>query len=147
MKRSIITPVAIGRWIVATILVGAVLAVPTRLVANGWFRRMTPTRPQDYVFWAAASVLLGATIALRHAANRSVEASMAGGGIGTFLAIGCPVCNKLVVGALGTAGALNIFAPLQPILGVGSLALIAYGLRTASRIAQSCSISDRASAT
>ncbi len=139
-----IGPRLVARWILASVLVGAVLAIPTRLVANGWFRRMTPTRPQDYVFWVIASVLLGATIALRREANRRVEASVAGGGIGTLLAIGCPVCNKLVVGLLGTAGALNFFAPLQPLLGVGSLALIARGLRVAWRNAAACPLPEMA---
>jgi hypothetical protein len=141
----VIGPRLVARWIVATV-VGAVLAIPTRLVANGWFRRMTPTRPQDHAFWVIASVLLGATIALRREANRRVEASVAGGGIGTFLAIGCPICNKLVVGLLGTAGALNFFAPLQPLLGVGSLALIAWGLRVAWRNAEACPLPEMAPA-
>ncbi len=47
----------------------------------------------------------------------------------SVLAIGCPVCNKLVVLALGAGGALTHFAPVQPILGFLSLGLLAYALR------------------
>lgn len=101
---------------------------------------MTPTRPQDYVFWVIASALLGATIALKRRGNRAADTSVVGGGLGTFLAIGCPVCNKIVVATLGTAGALNVFAPLQPLLGVASLALIAWGLRSAWIDARVCSV-------
>ncbi len=43
---------------------------------------------------------------------------------GAFLAIGCPVCNKLALLLLGTSGALSIWAPIQPILGAVSLALL-----------------------
>lgn len=43
---------------------------------------------------------------------------------GAFLAIGCPVCNKLALLLLGTSGALSIWAPIQPILGAASLALL-----------------------
>ncbi|MDG4860784.1 hypothetical protein P8605_21895, partial [Streptomyces sp. T-3] len=47
------------------------------------------------------------------------------GAVLSFLAVGCPVCNKLVLIALGTSGALSIWAPLQPALAVVSLALLA----------------------
>jgi hypothetical protein len=47
----------------------------------------------------------------------------------SVLAIGCPVCNKLVVLALGVGGALTYFAPVQPILGFLSVGLLAYALR------------------
>ncbi len=43
---------------------------------------------------------------------------------GAFLAIGCPVCNKLALLLLGTSGALSIWAPVQPVLGAVSLALL-----------------------
>ena len=46
-------------------------------------------------------------------------------GLGAFLAIGCPVCNKLALVLLGTSGALTIWAPLQPIIGLASLLLLA----------------------
>jgi len=46
-------------------------------------------------------------------------------GFGAFLAIGCPVCNKIALVLLGTSGALTIFAPIQPLIGAVSLALLA----------------------
>ena len=45
--------------------------------------------------------------------------------VGVFLAIGCPICNKIALLLLGTSGALNLFAPIQPILGAASVALLA----------------------
>jgi hypothetical protein len=50
------------------------------------------------------------------------------GGLAAFLAIGCPVCNKIALVALGTSGALTIWAPLQPLIGAASLALLAGAL-------------------
>jgi len=44
---------------------------------------------------------------------------------GTFLAIGCPLCNKLALVLLGTSGALSVWAPIQPVLGAASLVLLA----------------------
>jgi hypothetical protein len=56
------------------------------------------------------------------AANGSTLGTV--GGIGVFLAIGCPVCNKLALVLLGTSGALTVFAPIQPIIGAASVALL-----------------------
>ncbi|HEY5488873.1 MAG TPA: hypothetical protein VIK00_03465, partial [Candidatus Limnocylindrales bacterium] len=42
-----------------------------------------------------------------------------------FLAIGCPVCNKIALVLLGTSGAMTVFAPIQPILGAASIVLLA----------------------
>ena len=46
------------------------------------------------------------------------------GGALTYLAVGCPTCNHLVVLALGTTGALAWFAPIQPFLALIGLAIL-----------------------
>ena len=103
------------------------IAIPTRLVPNSFFRRMTPVRPQDYVFLVVASLMIGVVFALRDRARREARAMTAG--IGTVLAVGCPVCNKLVVILLGTAGATSVFAPLQPVIGTASVMILAFAIR------------------
>lgn len=62
------------------------------------------------------------------------------GGLLGFLAIGCPVCNKLVVVALGTTGALSWFAPIQPVLAVASVVVLAVALRIRLRGQVACPI-------
>jgi hypothetical protein len=47
------------------------------------------------------------------------------GSLGAFLAIGCPVCNKVVLLLLGASGAMTVYAPLQPAIGAASLLLLA----------------------
>lgn len=115
-------------------LLGAVLAVltigiPTDVIANPWFTRMTPVRPQDVVFLALTALLTGllcATYGLPRAASCSLqEGRTLAGGMLSFFAIGCPTCNKLVILLLGTSGALRWFEPLQPLLAVASLLLLA----------------------
>ncbi|GGT37392.1 hypothetical protein GCM10010271_46780 [Streptomyces kurssanovii] len=46
-------------------------------------------------------------------------------GLLSLLAVGCPVCNKLVLVLLGTSGALTYWAPLQPLVAVVSFVLLA----------------------
>ena len=62
------------------------------------------------------------------------------GGLLTFFAVGCPTCNKLAVVALGSTGALDWFAPAQPMLAVLSLVLLGWALRARLRGASVCRI-------
>jgi hypothetical protein len=108
--------------------IGVVVAVPTRVLPNEFFERMTPTRPQDYVFLVATALLSGLAVALR-----SRDVRVASGSIIAVFAVGCPICNKIVVSLLGTAGATSIFAPLQPLLGVVAVALVAFAVVAQAR--------------
>ena len=126
----------LGYWLRAsawTALTATVIALPTRLVPNDFFQRMTPTRPLDYLFWIIGSVLVGLVLAFGRSPRD--EASSIVGGTATLLAVGCPVCNKLVVGLIGTAGALDVFAPLQPVLGAAAIGLLVWSLRRRTRMA------------
>src|SRR5262245_47968438 len=123
-------------WVLAvppTVLAGLVVGIPTAVVPSPLFTRMTPVRPLDYGFWFVSSVLLGmlgATYLVRRRDDAGgAENQAVGGGILSVLAVGCPICNKLVVLALGVSGALTYFAPIQPLLGLASVALLAHALR------------------
>lgn len=122
-----------ARAVVFATLASVAIAIPTRLIPNELFRRMTPTRPLDYVFWIIGAGLIGLALALRRCAEPGADATVAAGGVGTLFAVGCPVCNKLVVALLGVSGALDIFAPLQPLLAIASLAALAAVLRSRLR--------------
>ena len=107
------TPMAIWTWIVSAPLMGLVLA--------------TYTTPEGR---AVASPL--ARMSPSDGDRGSVLASL--GSFGAFLAIGCPVCNKVALVLLGTSGALSIWAPIQPVVGAASLALLAGTLAWRLRI-------------
>ena len=119
-------------WVRAALIAAIsafVIALPTRLVPNGFFTRMTPTRPWDYAFLAVSSLLIGLTLAAKRPSTGASEPSALAGGVGTYLAVGCPICNKVVVALLGTSGAMSYFAPIQPVLGVGAIAVLVVALR------------------
>lgn len=65
------------------------------------------------------------------------------GGLLSFFAIGCPVCNKVVVLAIGTTGALDWFAPAQPLLAAASIVLLGWALRQRLRATSSCALPAR----
>ena len=73
--------------------------------------------------------LVAATYVRDPAFGRDTAPKVAGmGGFLSFLAVGCPTCNKAAVLALGASGATAYFGPVQPFLGVIGLALLAAAL-------------------
>jgi hypothetical protein len=120
---------AAGVAAVSTVLV---VGVPTVLVPNPVFGRTVPVTWWAWpalVVTAALSGLLLATYVRRpdepvgsHARTGLL------GGLLTYLAVGCPVCNKVALLALGYTGALRWFAPVQPLLAVAGVAVLGYAL-------------------
>jgi hypothetical protein len=116
------------------------LGVPTLLVPNHLFSRMVPTSLQDYVIWIVSALLLGPLLALmtlyplpsRKAAQGKGSLLGSGRALGgallSFFSVGCPVCNKVVVLLLGLGGAMTLFNPLRPFLGLASIALLSITL-------------------
>jgi hypothetical protein len=110
-------PFAIAVWLLSAPLmglIGATYTAPRRSAASAATRVIaTPL--------VAAGPPAGADpVALQRVGRLATAA-----GFGAFLAIGCPVCNKVALVLLGASGALTIWAPLQPLLGAASLALLA----------------------
>lgn len=136
------------RWVAAALgaLVAAlVIGVPTGIVHTSLYTRMTPVTWWDYPVWAASSLLVGLTAAtyVRIGGREDVHAldqsrQTIGATLLSTFAVGCPICNKLVVGLIGVSGALNYWAPLQPVLGVVSIGLLAAGLAFRLRGAVVC---------
>lgn len=138
------------RWLVALLVgVGAalVMGVPTGIIETSFYTRMTPVRWWDYPVWAASAILLGLTAATyirvpgRADAVTPDRAGRAlGGAVLTTFAVGCPICNKVVVALIGVGGTLSYWAPLQPVLGVLSIALLTTGLGVRLRGAPACPV-------
>ncbi len=146
------------QWLVAvgaSVATAVVLGLVTVLIPNPVFGREVPPTGWSYPVWIATSVLTGVLFATyvrpRDAAGVAEPAAasvlepdpesgagpqaeqrtswlgMAGTITGWF-AIGCPVCNKIALIALGYSGALTYFAPLQPWLAVLALVLLVVSL-------------------
>jgi hypothetical protein len=113
---------------------------PTDVIPNPLFGRMTPVQWWSYPILATTALLGGLVMAtyVRSPAQPAGLTKTAGGGLLSALAIGCPACNKLVVLLLGAADALTVWAPLQPILGLASVALLGWALRTRLAAERTC---------
>lgn len=137
-QRQVITAVVAG--LVTAIVVGTV----TVLIPNEFFARDIPPVWWNYPVWILASVMTGILVAT-YVRPRGADGAAAGadadeaqsvgelrsgrlavaGGVLAWFAVGCPVCNKIALLALGYTGALTWFAPVQPVLAVAAMLLSA----------------------
>ena len=138
-ERAFLAQAAV--WGLASLVAYGVVAA---IIPNPVFGRQIPPEPFAIAIWLVSAPLLGIVGATypaplpASARPLSPGGSEAGGpgegrtsslgmlgSLGAFLAIGCPVCNKLALLLLGTSGAIAVYAPLQPVLGAASLVLLA----------------------
>jgi hypothetical protein len=139
------------RWLAAAIAAAGVallIGIPTDVIPNPVFGRPVPVTWWSYPTLAVTAVLGGLLAATYVRGSSSpappadeIDAPTRNGGIAgllSFFAVGCPVCNKLVIVALGATGARQWFEPVQPLLAVGSVVLLAWALRARLRSADIC---------
>ena len=121
------------------------IALPTAVVDNPVFGREIGVTSWSVTVIVISSILTGLLTATYVKNDFSDEnpRQLKIGGAGALLsyfAVGCPVCNKLALIALGYSGAIQYFAPIQPYLAVAGIALLAYSLRMRLNNEYSCSL-------
>ena len=123
-----------------------VVAIPTDLIDTPLFSRAIPPTWWAWPSLLASSVLSGALAATyvdpgaRLATDQATSRRGLAAGVLTFFAVGCPVCNKLALVALGSAGAVTWFAPFQPVLQAAALALLVWALVVRLRTRDRCPV-------
>lgn len=139
------------RWVVGAvggIGIAVLVAIPTDIIPNPYFTRSMAVTWWSYpvlVMTGVLGALLVGTYARQgdtptdEAVERTSRLGIAGAAL-AFFAVGCPVCNKLVLVALGASGAMAWFAPFQPVLAVASLALMALAVRARLRSQAACAL-------
>lgn len=148
----------------AAVAFGAALGVVTVLIPNAWFVREIPPVWWNYPVWLLTSLLSGMLVATyirsgpgTAAADDAESADSLGqrrtsrlgvaGGMLAWFAVGCPVCNKLALLALGYSGAITWFAPVQPYLATGALVLTSIALVSRLRGQVACPVSGQSAET
>lgn len=142
------------RWLIAALsglAVAALVALPTAVIPNPVFGRSVDVTWWSYPVVIVTGILGGLLFAtyVRDPGDTGPEpeaeldqASKLGmaGTLVTFFAVGCPVCNKLVLLALGATGAVTWFAPVQPFLALASIVLMMLALRIRLRNDRVCRV-------
>lgn len=134
------------RWLTALAAAAAfvlVVAVPTDLIDTPVFGREVPPTWWAWPSLLVSSLLGGLLVATYvRAPDQPDQPSISRGGwVGgllTYFAVGCPVCNKLVLLALGSAGAMTWFEPFQPVLQLTAVLLLLWALRSRLLAELSC---------
>lgn len=161
MWRTALTEWGPRRWWAALacgVGIALIISLPTAVIPNPIFGRAI-----EVTWWSYPTVILSgilggllmASYVREPAAAQSEDVSELDttdelkdpalrwgtiGGFVSFFAVGCPVCNKLILIALGTTGAVNWFAPIQPFLALGSILFMVWALDTRLKNQDSCSL-------
>ncbi len=135
------------RWLVAAVVAVATFAalgLSTSVIPNPVFGRSIPPTSwamEVLVVTAILTGLLTATYVSTGAAKTdSLDRRGTVGALLSYFAIGCPVCNKLVLIALGSTGAVQFFAPVQPYLAVAGIGVLMWALAVRLRGQSSCTL-------
>jgi hypothetical protein len=128
--------------VLAAIATYFLLGIPTDVVNNQVFGRSIESTPWSMPVLIATAVLSGLLAATYVGVSIFDSTAKMGtiGGALSFFAIGCPVCNKLVLIALGTTGAINYFGPIQPYLAFAGVLLLTWAFLRRLKNAASCAI-------
>ncbi|MGB2571894.1 cytochrome c biogenesis CcdA family protein [Micromonospora citrea] len=143
------------RWVAAVLAAVAttvVIAVPTDLIDTPLF-----SRDMAVTWWAwpvllVTAVLSGLLLATyvapiagtgdKPSGGKESRTGVTGATLSLF-AVGCPVCNKIVLLALGYSGAMSWFAPAQPAIAAASIVLLGWALRRRLRGERACPVPAR----
>ncbi len=131
-------------------VIALLIGLPTDVIANPVFGRPVPVTWWSYPTLAITALLGGLLVATYvrdpsalESSAEEIDTPTRNGGIAgllSFFAVGCPVCNKLVIVAVGATGARQWFEPVQPLLAVASIALLVWALRGRLRSSAACRI-------
>ena len=141
-----------------TIGFGLLVGIATVLIPNSWFARDIDTVWWNYPVWVLTSIGAGMLTATyvrpakgvpeipteEEGEQRTARMGIAGGLLAWF-AVGCPVCNKIALIALGYSGAITWFAPIQPVLAIGAMLLTGVALVWRLRGTVACTVAPASS--
>jgi hypothetical protein len=127
----------IKRWLFALftgISTYVIIAIPTAIIKNPIFGRDVAVTSWSIPVLILTSILSGLLFATYMKNENFIQEERSAklgsaGALFSFLAVGCPVCNKIALIALGTTGAMQYFAPVQPYLALFGILFLLYALQ------------------
>ncbi len=143
--------VAIGS--VAAIIAFFLFGIPTAVIPNSYFFRMSPVTIFDYIFLPINSVLFGAFIALLFyqgnykrlikLKNTKTESAATGAAFVNVLALGCPICNVVLVSLFSTTALMTYLEPARPALSVLTAGILGTAIYFKAKSIKECKVCKR----
>lgn len=138
---------------VAAIIAFFLFGIPTAVIPNSYFFRMSPVTIFDYVFLPVNSILLGTFIALlfyqgnykrlTKLKNTKTESAATGAAFVNVLALGCPICNVVLVSLFSTTALMTYFEPLRPALAVLTAGILGTAIYFKAKSIKECKVCKR----
>jgi hypothetical protein len=114
----------VGKGLAVSVGAFVLFGVVTGLIPNGFYVRMVPRTPLDYLFLTLTALLLGVYSVQRVPEDERNDKVAAAGTVGGFLAFGCPICNVFLLALFSSSALMTYFDPLRPLLGVVAVGLL-----------------------
>ena len=132
-NRHLLISIIVG--LVGAIVIALIIGIPTDVIENPYYMRMTPTTLLEPILLVLVAVLFGVYAGLLCYSYLSKKTCQPGAGsagagvVAGMFAIACPICISFLVWIFGTAVLMRYLDPIRPILGVLAVFLLAYAIR------------------
>lgn len=140
-KKKIIKYVILG--IAFSVAAFLLYGIPTAIIPNPYFKRMTVTNMLDLTLLILTAVLLGSYLSLHLYSKKQSKSSniaAATGGFTGIFAFSCPLCNVLLVSLFGSSLLLTYFEPIRPLFGIFTVGILGSAIYfKASSLNKKCS--------
>ncbi len=107
-----------------------VLGIPTAVIRNHFYFRMTPAFWFDYVFLVVNGALIGLYFAITYTSTQpeacKVEKKSIFASLLALFGIACPICNQILLLIFSTTFLLSFLEPIRPYISLASTMLLVW---------------------
>lgn len=105
-----------------------ILGIPTAVIRNHFYFRMTPAFWFDYVFLVVNGVLIGLYFAITYTSTQpeacKIEKKSIFASLLALFGIACPICNQILLLIFSTTLLLSFLEPIRPYISLTSSILL-----------------------
>lgn len=105
-----------------------ILGIPTAVIRNHFYFRMTPAFWFDYVFLVFNGALIGLYFAITYTSTQpeacKVEKKSIFASLLALFGIACPICNQILLLIFSTTFLLSFLEPIRPYISLTSSILL-----------------------
>ena len=101
-----------------------ILGIPTAVIRNHFYFRMTPAFWFDYLFLVVNGTLIGLYFAITYTSTQpeacKIEKKSLFASVLALFGIACPICNQILLLIFSTSFLLSFLGPIRPFISLTS---------------------------